>query len=489
MSSAFNSQGAIPSYAASNPNYGVLAPKPSGSITAFQSGTQPKIQGTTNFNAPNPNGTPTAAGNTSLQGQAYFQNLVNNGTPLEKQAGQIGLANLKVGTNPGMLPSTPVKKITATDGTVTEFHPPNTSNSSGSLSTAPTPPPGFTPTSGASAAGAGIGSAITPTTQPSATNFQSNLGTTQNSGNQTANEASTQQGLINSGQATPLEQQYIDQVMQAKQMQNAGALGTNADASLYTSNTPEQLYNNTVAAPDLAGRAGADDSLYNTFGNIYGSAATQGLAAANTIAARGEQAAQGAYSGAQTQANRATGANESVQGATAPQYGVQYGTQVGQPGQPNGGIDTSLSGVGTGANVQTIKDNTSKINDIQGQSTAVDNNFSRAINYATSAGLNNNSAILSGLQTTLQGQAGGSASIAGFQQVIGQLNQQATALGFAPVDPTTVTPAQLQQIQTAVKQKLANDVSNLQTQNSSLTSGSSGSTTGGSSVSGFGWNG
>lgn len=138
-------------------------------------------------------------------------------------------------------------------------------------------------------------------------------------GQQTTNEKETQTGLLNAGQATPLEQEYIQRVQNAQGLQNAGALGSYADAGMHVNDSPQQLYDSLIAAPDLAGRGAANRGLFNTFSNIYGSQATQGLAAANTIAGRGLTAAQGAYSGAQTQANRGLGAAENVLSSSLPQ--------------------------------------------------------------------------------------------------------------------------------------------------------------------------
>lgn len=302
-----------------------------------------------------------------------------------------------------------------------------------------------------------------------------------NTGQQTQNESNLQQGVLKAGQTTPDEKAFEDQYVKSVAGKQFGQLAPYAEASMYAGKSPEELQG-LITAPDLVGRANADTGLYNTLGNAYGNAALAGLTAAQTSAARNLTANTTAYSGAQNQASRAAGEANTVLGAVAPAYGVQYGTQVGQPGLPNGGLNNSLSGVSTPANIASIQDYTTKINNINSQSTAVDNNFSRAINYATSASLSDASPIIAGIQNKFKGSAQGNTAIAGFNQVIGQLNQQAQSLGLNPIDPNSVTPAQLKQLQVSVKQKLANDVSNYQSEKDKLlnqgTSGSSNGTSG-----------
>jgi hypothetical protein len=188
------------------------------------------------------------------------------------------------GTNPGILqtskPSTPVKKITDTQGNTVEFHQENK----------PTTQTKKTE--------------LKPTTPQVGTPVQ-NAQTVLNTGLETPRETSSFQNLQQAGQTTPLEQGYIDRVVEAQKMQNAGRLGQYADASLYANKSPEELYRGLITAPDLAARGVGNAGLYNTFGDIYGSSATQGLLAANTIAGRGLSAAQSGLSGAQAQAGRA----------------------------------------------------------------------------------------------------------------------------------------------------------------------------------------
>ncbi len=88
---------------------------------------------------------------------------------------------------------------------------------------------------------------------------------------------------------------------------------------------------------------------------------------------------------------------------------------------------------------------------------------------------------MAGIKNKFGGTIQGDTAIAGFNQVIGQLNQQASALGFDPVDPNSVTPAQLKQLQEAVKKGLATKKANLEATKNKLLNGGSSTPSGGSS--------
>ncbi len=100
-----------------------------------------------------------------------------------------------------------------------------------------------------------------------------------------------QQGLQQSGQATPMEQEYIQRIQNAQGQQNIGKLAPYAESGMWTG-TPEPS-TELLTRPDLAGRTAANQGIYNNLADIYGSQATAGLQAANTIAQRGQTAAQG----------------------------------------------------------------------------------------------------------------------------------------------------------------------------------------------------
>lgn len=231
----------------------------------------------------------------------------------------------KLGTNQGLIskPSTPVKKVTTTnaDGSSTtqEFH----------AEPKPATPKATTPQVG------------TPTQ-----NAQNVL----NTGNVTPQEQTATEKLYQAGQATPLEQGYIDRVVEAQKMQNAGRLGQFAEAGMYANKTPEELYRGLITAPDLVGRTVGNTGLYNTFGDIYGSAATQGLLAANTIANRGLTAAQSGLTGAQNQASRAqsgagTVLTSGLLGTVAPGQ-VPFSPLTGEAGNLTGVGNEGLFGAG-----------------------------------------------------------------------------------------------------------------------------------------------
>lgn len=383
-----------------------------------------------------------------------------------------------LGTNPGMIqtaPTTPVKSTTDVSGNTTTYHAPKadpnvlaqqqalnakgaglvedgiagpkteaaiakygTSSSATTSSTVPTP------TVATPDPNSPVNKTTPGTLGNNGTNFQSNLANTQTSGQQTTNEAQTQQGVLNAGQTTPdekaFEQQYINSVA-GKQY---GTLAPYAEASMYAGKSPDQIAG-LINAPDLAGRSSADTGLYNALGSAYGNAALAGLTAAQTSAARNLSANTTAYSGAQTQANRATGANESVQGATSPQYGVQYGTQVGQPGQPNGGIDSSsLGGVAAPANIKSIQDYTGQINTTQKSVNTLNNLANQIIPNMGTTGFNPYSSPI-GNQTFGEYFANSNpAASAGIKAGLGEIKNQisnviSSATGLTPTAVTGVT--------------------------------------------------
>lgn len=303
-------------------------PKPT--VSAYQpSTTGPKL-------ASNPMGNPS-------QG---IIGAINGATGLSKPA-------TAPATYPGMLPTTPVKKITATDGTTTEFHAPAptpvNSNSGDNVQNGID----LTKYTGLMSS-SGLNSSGTPTNTPNSsvnsssgitgnngTNFQQNLGTTLNSGQQTQNEQQTQQGLINAGQQSPAQDAALSAVEYGLGVQNNNNFGQYADAGM--AGTDPQAYVNEANAPDLAGRASATRGLANQYANLYGTQANAALNEANTIQGQGITAAQGAYTGAQNQAGRATGASESVQGATAPIANTAYGLNPGTGTYTGSGLSDGTS--------------------------------------------------------------------------------------------------------------------------------------------------
>lgn len=395
-------------------------------------------------------GVQTQAANHNTEGSDaglnYFTNLAKNGNPSEQQAANIWLKN-----HPQGFPSSQPDVTSGVSGTLTQ---------------------------GPSGSGATASSGLVPNdiTKP------------------------IDSANINNGNPVPTTPNgpYVPENPRLNGVNQGGLIGNLVGMSQNSSPEYTNAYN---IAQDYAKQlADLKKQEAETYKNVEGTAgfmpqATGIEGVANRYFAgkeaginAGYQGASNLISGANAQQGLKQGALGTALGYNAPVYGLDYGKQVGNPSAPGGGYDSSLTNVGQGQNVQTIQTNTTKINDIDSQSTAVDNNFSRAVNYAKNANIPNGSAILAGLISHLQGTVGGDASIAGFKQVIDQLNQQAQTLGFGAVDPNTVTPAQLTQIQQAVKQKLANDRANLQSENDKLknsgSSSSSGSSTGGGL---FGW--
>lgn len=209
-------------------------------------------------------------------------------------------------------------------------------NNSGGTPPAPTTPP--TPTTPPEKPKPPVAGATSENITPS-----SAARSVYQAGEQTPQEKEAMTKLYGAGQPTDLEKYYIGRVQEAQGMKNAGELGTSAEASMYKDQTPEQLFDSLVNAPDLIGRSQATKGLFDKFANIYGSQATQGLLAANTIAGRGLSAAQSGLLGAGTQAGRAqTGAGTVFQ-SSLPTY-PSYGSQIVDPltGLPMGGASGSL---------------------------------------------------------------------------------------------------------------------------------------------------
>lgn len=252
--------------------------------------------------------------------------------PAQPQAAVAPAPNSTIsqGNNSGMInkPSTPVKSVTTADGTKTEYHAPAVDNQK------------QTPVS---------------TQKQTPIDTQSNARRVIEAGAPTTGEKTAVDRLYQAGQATPMEQTYIDRIQKAQGMKNAGMLGGYAEAGMYKDQTPEQLYGSLVNAPDLVGRADASKGLYDAFSNIYGSQATQGLLAANTIAGRGLTAAQSGLTGAQTQAQRAQGGATDVLGAGLPaqapytnyRYDPLTGETIGGGANPfEGGAQAGLVALG-----------------------------------------------------------------------------------------------------------------------------------------------
>lgn len=331
-------------------------------------------------------------------------------------------------------PTTPVKSITDTSGNKVDFHAPTS-----------TPSP-ITPTDATLKSNAATNNANNYGTMnaPVGNTTGTQIGNVANAGQQTANESQRQQGVLQAGQTTPDEKAFEDQYVKATAGKQFGALAPYAESSMYAGKSPEELQG-LITAPDLAGRASADTGLYNQLGSAYGNAALAGLSAAQTSAARNLQANTTAYSGAQTQAGRNLTANQGVLGAVAPQFGIQYGTQVGQPALPNGGIDSSnLSGAGRVSDVRSIQDFTSQINTTNKSVNTLNNLANQIIPNMGTTGFNPNLTPI-GNQTFAQYFANSDpASNAGIRAGLGEIKNQisnviSSATGLTPTAVSGVT--------------------------------------------------
>lgn len=272
-------------------------------------------------------------------------------------------------------------------------------------------------------------------------------------------------GVINAGQYTPEEKALLD----------GSAVG---DASKNLTKLQTQ-YNTKVG--DIEGAPGI--ALEDKIGreNAYAKANSANLLSAENEYSRAVSN-QGQLIGlTQTQAGRAANAAGTVFGAGINQQG-SYGAPAFNPltGEYTSG-DGAFSGVDASSNIQSVKDLTTKINDIDSQSTAVDNNFSRAIDYATNAGLTGSVPILAGFQNRFGAGFLTNPAVIGFNNAIGALNQQLTGLGQPPIDPDTATADTIKQAQQTIKKNLLTQKSNYQTTKDNLLKGgttSSGSTGG-----------
>lgn len=188
----------------------------------------------------------------------------------------------------------------------------------------------------------------TPTPPAPNTNFAQNLGATATAGTQTPNETQTQSGLITASQETPQEKEAYKR---KQDLENEYAIQQKA---IQGSPIPLEF------------QQGRGQIVANQFG-MQEQAAQTGIQSAVTAAGQGITGAQGAYSGAQTQAQRDLAAKEAVAGLTAPQQvsptSAEYNPGTNTYGQ-NSGAPAGVNGLGAigaltqqqqqGADVQTM---------------------------------------------------------------------------------------------------------------------------------------
>lgn len=356
--------------------------------------------------------------------------------------------------NPGLIPSTPVKKITAVDGSTTEFHAPpapavtspvakeNQASTTSPQTSEPAPTSSYTPPAS------------------DGTNFRQNLGSTLATGGYTDQEKQAYEGLL--GKATTNSPE-LDAAYKAKQdLQESYAKQASA------------IQGSPIPLEFQQGRA---QILANQYGSQLSAAET---AISNALAKSGQQISAGTAAGsiAQNQAGRATGVAESVQGATAPQgYGLT--TQPYNPGTDTyggGGANGAIDRASQAANIGSAQDLQGKINDIKSKAPAADAAFSVLNSYAQ--GIGANTPIAQGISQLYGSTLQGSQAVAGFKAQLQAVRAAWAAIeGGDPVAgvPENVTPAQLTQIQKQLKTDATNKQAGYQNQLDSLASSSSGS--------------
>lgn len=372
---------------------GVLAPNVSPTaLPAFVPGTQKPLPNPFNrtVSASDVPGTPTASGNSKLQGADYFQGLINSQNPAERQAGQTWLSHQ---VNPGLLPDTSVKKITTNaDGTTThEFHAPDTSNNDSSKnSNSPTPPPG-----------------ITPSTQ----SLSSNSNTTAPSGFQVGTPKQNAQNVLDVSSLNN-NPEYQTLAKQNADLVKAGGVASQASYAGQNNSIGQSLAD--------ADRPQSTGNLAGELGNLNNQI-SQGLSGNAAEATR-------LISGAQL----ATGGAENVLGAStySPTSYGQTNTSGLTGVQDSGNYGT---GPGAAANVQSIKDLTGQYNQGLVNLKAADGIQNQITNtLQTNPSLNNIPvSALTNLNELLSGEIS-----SGPQQLLSQqVHQYITTLGL---DPATV---------------------------------------------------
>lgn len=353
----------------------------------------------------------------------------------------------KIGTNPGLINPVPKTAIKSTsvahpDGTTVTntFHPETVK--------APDDPSNkYNTATGALNSKYVDPDASTVPTTPQVGTTSQNAQTVLNSGNQTQNEQQTQAGLLAAGQKSPDQQAALNAVEYGLGVQNNKNFGQYAEAGML--GTDPQAYVNQANAPDLAGRASAEQGLAGQYTNLYGTQANAALNEANTIAGQGLSAAGSAYSGAQNQASRETGAAGTVLNASIPGQ-ISGSARTYNPLDPAG--TTGTSGIITGANNQSISDLSTQYNNglkTLTQASGIENQIANTL--VSNPEINNQPlSLLTNLNQYLSGQLG----TAPQQLLAQQVNSYIQTLGLDPasvVDIATQQKGTLKQLLSSLK--------------------------------------
>ncbi len=174
-----------------------------------------------------------------------------------------------------------------------------------------------------------------------------------------------------------------------------------------------------------------------------------------------QQAQQGLLNSLVTSANPQLQDLQAIRGSQLQATGNVLGAGTNQQGEygkpsfnPLTGQYSGSGSITTKTDIQSIQDAKAKLNDIDTNSTAINTQFGALLNYAATAGLDKNVPIAAGLQQALSKGLVTSAAITGFNTTIASLNEQLTAQGEAPIDPSTATQTQIAQAQETVKKNL-----------------------------------
>ena len=252
------------------------------------------------------------------------------------------------------------------------------------------------------------------TSTPATTNTNVPVGSTvgtqiqnvANTGAQTGNEANTQAGVLNSGNITNWENQvkggnYVNEANKAltdfrqKEAEQFGKI-EGQPIPLEFQQGREQVLGRQYAAQESALQSGVTNALENQ---------GQQFTAAQQQAQRGATTAQAGYSGAQTQAQRASGVAENVLGQVAP-IQVPYSNQIIQPGMlgQTGGTTGQLpqdAQTAVQSYAQQVKDGSMTRGDAESRLSAYGIAGTNALNEALGTSFNTNASNASAVTTAV----------------------------------------------------------------------------------------
>ncbi len=380
----------------------------------------------------------------------------------------------------GPNPSTPLKSTTTKniDGssTINEYHAPETGTNKGLLNTQPAKPQ----SSGLSEqqarnnltnAGYGANNAQTPQQVDAQEQQNRNISNAPVEVTQPKSVYQTYtENLANT--ASKPSQQYTDLSGQAQQ-----AYKDAADTNEIIQRSKNNIMNNPNYSLEAAtGKAGLIDQNYGLQGqNALTRAQGLGSLANTAISQQGLQ-----------QSGQASAA-----GLAAPQgYGLT--TQPFNPveGTFTGGANSAINRATQAANIGSAQDFTTKINTTQAAADAADANFSVLNSYAQ--GISSDTPILRGIQQKYGSTIEGNQAVAGFQAQLQNVRSAYQSItGGDPIAaiPDNITPAQLSQVQNALRSTAANNINSYKQGLSGLQGGSSSASTGTSGSGGglFNW--